>query len=168
MVWYLLSDEVNAKHAKSIILTVTSKVNEQLQTCTVTLYIDKQVKYMPDRNHMLSKVFRIYDILVWIHIRILGSVHLIYGSGSCSFSKGSPRCQQKLVFFQNCLTYYFLSVLQIRDVHPVSRILIITHTGTRSCNLGFRIQKEQQKRTVKKISSHTFFVATNITKLKII
>ncbi len=38
---------------------------------------------------------------------------------------------------------------------------IFTHSGS-------RIQKQQQKRGVKKICCHTFFVATNFTKLKII
>jgi hypothetical protein len=35
-------------------------------------------------------------------------------------------------------------------------------------DLGSRIQKQQQKRGVKKICCHTFFVATNFTKQKII
>ncbi len=38
-------------------------------------------------------------------------------------------------------------VLRIRDVYPGSRILIFTHPGS-------RIQKQQQKRGVKKISCH--------------
>jgi hypothetical protein len=37
----------------------------------------------------------------------------------------------------------FFSVLRIRDVYPGSRILIFTHPGS-------RIQKQQQKREVKK------------------
>jgi hypothetical protein len=40
-------------------------------------------------------------------------------------------------------------VLRIRDVYPGSRILIFTHPGS-------RIQKQQQKRGVKKICCHTF------------
>jgi hypothetical protein len=47
-------------------------------------------------------------------------------------------------------------VLRIRDVNPGSRIVIFTHPGS-------RIQKQQQKRRVKKICCHTFFVATNFT-----
>ncbi len=56
------------------------------------------------------------------------------------------------------------AVLQIRDVYPGSRILILTHSGS-------RIQKQQQKKGVKKNCCQTFFnffVATNFTKLKII
>ncbi len=53
------------------------------------------------------------------------------------------------------------TVLRIRDVYPGSRILIFTHSGS-------QIQKQQQKRGVKKISCQTFYVATNFTKLKII
>jgi hypothetical protein len=44
----------------------------------------------------------------------------------------------------------FFAVLRIRDVYSGSRILIFTHPGS-------RIQKQQQKRGVKKISWHTFF-----------
>jgi hypothetical protein len=42
------------------------------------------------------------------------------------------------------------TVLRIRDVYPVSWFLPIP-------DLGSRIQKQQQKRGVKKISCHTFF-----------
>jgi hypothetical protein len=42
------------------------------------------------------------------------------------------------------------SVLGIRDVYPGSRILIFTHPGSRIPDLGSRIQKQQQKREVKK------------------
>ena len=41
-------------------------------------------------------------------------------------------------------------VLRIRDVYPGSRILIFTHPGTRIPDLGSRIQKQVQKRGVKK------------------
>jgi hypothetical protein len=41
-------------------------------------------------------------------------------------------------------------VLRIRDVYPGSRILIFTHPGSRIPDLGSRIQKQQQKREVKK------------------
>ncbi len=58
--------------------------------------------------------------------------------------------------------YFFTPVLRIRDVYPGYRILIFTHSGS-------RIQKQQQKRGVKKnLLSNLFFVATNFTKLKII
>ncbi len=59
-------------------------------------------------------------------------------------------------------------MLRIRDVYPGSRILIFTHPGSRISNPGSRIQKQQQKRGVKKIVVITFYVATNFTKLKII
>ncbi len=53
-------------------------------------------------------------------------------------------------------------MLRIRDVYPGSRILIFTHPGS-------RIQKQQQKRGVKKkFVVITFYVATNFTKLQII
>jgi hypothetical protein len=52
-----------------------------------------------------------------------------------------------------------IAVLRIRDVYPGFRILIFYPS---------QIQKPQQKRGVKKICCHTFFVATNCTKLKII
>ncbi len=42
------------------------------------------------------------------------------------------------------------AVLRIRDVYPGSRILIFTHPGSRIPDLGSRIQKQQQKREVKK------------------
>ncbi len=53
-----------------------------------------------------------------------------------------------------------LSVLRIWDVYPGSRILIFTHPGS-------RIQKQQQKRGVKKFVFIPFNVATNFTKLNI-
>jgi hypothetical protein len=53
------------------------------------------------------------------------------------------------------------TVLRIRDVYPGSRILIFTHPGS-------RIQKQQQKRGVKKFFVITFYVATNFTQLQII
>jgi hypothetical protein len=60
------------------------------------------------------------------------------------------------------------AVWRIRDVYLGSRILIFTHPGSRISDPGSRIQKQQQKREVKKkISCHTFLctVATNFTKL---
>jgi hypothetical protein len=48
------------------------------------------------------------------------------------------------------LFFYFLPVLRIRDVYPGSRILIFTHPGSRISDPGSRIQKQQQKRGVKK------------------
>jgi hypothetical protein len=42
------------------------------------------------------------------------------------------------------------------DVYPGSRILMFTHPGSRIPDLGSRIQKQQQKRGVKKICCHNF------------
>jgi hypothetical protein len=52
------------------------------------------------------------------------------------------------------------AVLRIRDVYPGSRIMIFTHPGSQIWD-----PKAGQKRGVKKISCHTFFLATNFTKL---
>jgi hypothetical protein len=49
-------------------------------------------------------------------------------------------------------------VLRIRDVYTGSQILIFTHPGS-------RIQKQQQKRGVKKISFHTFFCSHKFDKI---
>jgi hypothetical protein len=58
------------------------------------------------------------------------------------------------------------AVLPIRDVYPGSRILICTHSGSRISDPG---SKNSNKREGwKKIVVKSFFVATNITKLKII
>jgi hypothetical protein len=57
-----------------------------------------------------------------------------------------------------------METVRIRDgkkSDPGPRILIFTHPGS-------RIQKQQQKRGVKKIVIITFYVATNFTKLQII
>jgi hypothetical protein len=43
-----------------------------------------------------------------------------------------------------------------------SRILIFTHPGSRVPDLGSRIQKQQQKRGVKKKFCHTFFSSQKI------
>jgi len=51
-----------------------------------------------------------------------------------------------------------IPVLRIRDVYPGSRILIFTHPGS-------RIQKQQQKREVKKISCHTFLCSHKFHKI---
>ncbi len=57
--------------------------------------------------------------------------------------------------------------LRIRDVYPGSRILIFTHPGW--SDLGSRIQKQLQKRGMKKkFVVIPFFVATNFTKFLII
>jgi hypothetical protein len=48
---------------------------------------------------------------------------------------------------------------------PGSRILIFTHPGSRISDLGSRIQKQQQKREVKKFDVIPFNVATNFNKI---
>jgi hypothetical protein len=57
------------------------------------------------------------------------------------------------------------AVLRIRDVYPGSRILIFTHPGSRIPDLGSRIQKQQQKREVKKISCQTFLCSHKFNKI---
>jgi hypothetical protein len=47
-------------------------------------------------------------------------------------------------------------VLRIRDVYPGSRILIFVHSASRMSDPGSRIQKQKQKRWVKKICCSTF------------
>jgi hypothetical protein len=53
--------------------------------------------------------------------------------------------------------HLFNSVMGTCSVHPGSRILIFTHPGSRISDTGSRIQKQQQKRGVKKICCHTFY-----------
>ncbi len=63
---------------------------------------------------------------------------------------------------------FYQAVLRIRDVYPGSRILIFTHPGSRISDPGSRIwdpgsriQKQQQKREVKKkLDVKPFYVAT--------
>ncbi len=70
--------------------------------------------------------------------------------------------------------HYLKAVLRIRDVYPGSRILIFTHPGSRIPDLGSRIpdlgsriQKQQQKRGVrKKIWCHTFLCCHKFHKLE--
>ncbi len=59
----------------------------------------------------------------------------------------------------------FYAVLRIRDVYTGSRILIFTHPRSRIPDLGSRIQKQQQKREVKKISCHTFLCSHKFHKI---
>ncbi len=67
-------------------------------------------------SHSLA-VLRIHDILVWIRIRIRGSMPLTNGSGSgCGsgsfyFHHWPSRCQQKNNLKKNFSAYYFLKVL---------------------------------------------------------
>jgi hypothetical protein len=57
-------------------------------------------------------------------------------------------------------------VLRIRDVYPGSRILIFTHPGSRISDPGSRIQKQQQKRGVKKIYCHNFLCSHELHKIE--
>ena len=59
------------------------------------------------------------------------------------------------------------AVWRIRDVYPGSRILIFTHPGSLIPDLGSRIQKQQQKREVKKnkLSYGTFLCSHKFHKI---
>jgi hypothetical protein len=59
----------------------------------------------------------------------------------------------------------YASVLRIRDVYPGSRILIFTNPGSRISDPGSRIQKQQQKRGMKKISCHNFLCSHKFHKI---
>ncbi len=56
-------------------------------------------------------------------------------------------------------------MLRIRDVYPGSWLLPILDPGSRIPDSGFRIQKQQQKREVKKITSHTFLCSHKFHKI---
>jgi hypothetical protein len=59
-----------------------------------------------------------------------------------------------------------IPVWRIRDVYPGSRILIFTHSGCWIPDLGSRIQKQQQKRGVKKKKfSNNFFCSHKFHKI---
>jgi hypothetical protein len=61
----------------------------------------------------------------------------------------------------------FPAVLRIRDVYPESRLLIFTHPRSRIPDLGSRIQKQQQKRGVKKkFSCYTFLCSHKFHKIE--
>ncbi len=62
-------------------------------------------------------------------------------------------------------------MLRIRDVYPGSRILIFSHPGSRTRDLGSRISDPKtatKERDEKKLVVIPFYVATNFTKFKII
>ena len=56
-------------------------------------------------------------------------------------------------------------VLRIQDVYPGSRILIFSHPGTWISDPGSRIQKQQQKRGVKKNCCHNFLCSHKFHKI---
>ncbi len=68
------------------------------------------------------------------------------------------QAENKLEVFQVFQAHICLAVLRIRDVYPGSRILIFTHPGS-------RIQKQQQKRGVKKICCHNFLCSHKFHKI---
>ncbi len=55
--------------------------------------------------------------------------------------------------------------ISVADPGCLSRILIFTHPGSRIADLRSRIQKQQQKREVKKISRHTFLCSHRFHKI---
>jgi hypothetical protein len=63
------------------------------------------------------------------------------------------------------------AVLRTRDLYHGFQILIFTHPGSKVPGLGSRFpdpKTSTKERGEKQICCHTFFVATNFTKLKII
>jgi hypothetical protein len=73
------------------------------------------------RIRIRKPVFRINDILVWIRIRIRGSMPLTNGSGSFYFHHWPSRCQQKTNFFFKVFLYstfwrYFYVIFQRKKV----------------------------------------------------
>jgi hypothetical protein len=79
-------------------------------------------------------VLRIHDILVWIQIRIRGSMPLTNGSGSgsCYFHSFTFKTPIKLFVFYSFSAYYFLKVL----LHHFSKIKVKKKTQNRR-NQGF-------------------------------
>ncbi len=63
-------------------------------------------------------MLRIHDILVWIRIRICGSMPLSNGSGSRYFCHWRSRCQRKTNFCKKIFCYYFLK----EKLHNFSKI----------------------------------------------
>jgi hypothetical protein len=57
-------------------------------------------------------------------------------------------------------------VLRIQDVYPGSRILIFTHPGSLVSDPGSQIQKQQQKRGVKKICCYNFLCSHKFHKIE--
>jgi hypothetical protein len=55
-----------------------------------------------------ATVLRIHDILVWIRIRMRGSMPLTKGSGSCYFVIDLQNANKKLIFLRKffCLPYF--------------------------------------------------------------
>jgi hypothetical protein len=58
-----------------------------------------------------ESVFRIHDILVWIRIRIRGSMPLTNGSGSFYFFTDLQDANKKLILKKSFPVYYFFKVL---------------------------------------------------------
>ncbi len=88
-------------------------------------------------HEFLGAVLRIHDILVWIRIRIRGSMPLTSRSGcvsgSCYFHHWPSRRQQKTNFVKKFSAYYFLKV----QLHHFSKILSQKKKSQNSRNQGF-------------------------------
>ncbi len=82
------------------------------------------------------------------------------GLGPEQTTRHSVPIQDMATHFQNYKrSRHGQAVLRIRDVYPGFRILIFTHSGS-------RIQKQQQKRGVKKICCQTFFCSHKFLKIE--
>ncbi len=70
--------------------------------------LDPQTGIFQYLSPLYSAVLRIHDILVWIRIRIRGSMPLTNGSGYCYFRHWSSRCQEKTNFLKHffCLLLF--------------------------------------------------------------
>ncbi len=66
-----------------------------------------------DPWHWHNSKFRIHDILVWIQIRIRGSMPLTHGSGSCYFRNWPSRRRQKANFKKRffCLLLMYIYII---------------------------------------------------------
>ncbi len=81
---------------------------------------------IPGLRRLCKPVLQIYDILVWIRIRIWIRASMTlnngsgsrFGSGSCYFRHWSSRCQQKTNLEKSFSAHYFLKV----HLHHFSKI----------------------------------------------
>ncbi len=92
---------------------------------------------------LFDTVFRIHDILVWIRIRIRGSMPLTngsgFGSGACYFCHRPSRCQQKnnKIFFFLILTQVFLLITFWRYIYIIFQREKVKKSQKNSRNQGF-------------------------------
>ncbi len=109
-------------------------------------------------------MFRIHDILVWIRIRIRGSMSLTYGSGFgsgfCYFRHWPSRCQQKTNFFNEkfCLLLFEGTFTSFFKDKKTKR----NHTGRK--NRLRRVGYLQKKVTVERKHMRTKNEKNRITK----